>query len=130
MTLLTFFLQSVFGALSVLSALVFLPSFVFFAECAAAFLPERRGRERTRKEVFRTVVLIPAHDEAPVIGATLHTLAPELGEHDAVLVVADNCSDRTADIAREAGALVIERTCADKRGKGFALDFGFRHLAR
>jgi len=45
------------------------------------------------------------------------------------LVVADNCTDATADIARRCGAEVVERQQADLRGKGYALDFGLRHLA-
>jgi cellulose synthase/poly-beta-1,6-N-acetylglucosamine synthase-like glycosyltransferase len=118
------------ATLTLLSALVLLPSFVFFAECAASFLPDRARRERAQAGAFRTIVLLPAHDEEAGLRATLESLLPELGPRDAVLVVADNCSDRTAHIARAAGALVIERTCAEKRGKGFALDFGFRHLAR
>jgi len=45
-----------------------------------------------------------------------------------LLVVADNCSDNTAAIARACGAEVIERSNQDLRGKGYALDFGIRHL--
>jgi cellulose synthase/poly-beta-1,6-N-acetylglucosamine synthase-like glycosyltransferase len=45
-----------------------------------------------------------------------------------ILVIADNCSDRTADIARAAGAETIERNDADRRGKGFALAFALQHL--
>jgi len=43
--------------------------------------------------------------------------------------VADNCSDRTAGIARSAGAEVIERNDEDQRGKGHALAFAAEHLA-
>jgi cellulose synthase/poly-beta-1,6-N-acetylglucosamine synthase-like glycosyltransferase len=46
------------------------------------------------------------------------------------LVVADNCSDRTAAVARELGATVVERHNTDQRGKGYALDCGVRYLAR
>ena len=46
-----------------------------------------------------------------------------------VLVVADNCSDSTAVIARELGVEVIERNDPSQRGKGFALDFAKRHLS-
>jgi cellulose synthase/poly-beta-1,6-N-acetylglucosamine synthase-like glycosyltransferase len=46
-----------------------------------------------------------------------------------VLVVADNCSDDTARIARGAGAEAIERRDAEARGKGYALAFGRDHLA-
>jgi cellulose synthase/poly-beta-1,6-N-acetylglucosamine synthase-like glycosyltransferase len=45
-----------------------------------------------------------------------------------VLVVADNCSDATAERARAAGAQVVERFHASDRGKGFALAFGVDHL--
>ena len=43
-------------------------------------------------------------------------------------MVADNCTDDTAAIARAAGAEVIERQNATLRGKGYALDAGIRHL--
>lgn len=73
-------------------------------------------------------VLIPAHDEALVIGATLATLTPQLRGGDTLLVVADNCADETADIARAAGARVAERTSETERGKGYALQHGIEAL--
>lgn len=45
-------------------------------------------------------------------------------------MVADNCTDDTARLASAAGAEVIERHDALLRGKGYALDFGVRHLAQ
>ena len=78
----------------------------------------------------RLTVLIPAHNEAAVIGATLRTLLPTIPAGCRVVVVADNCSDDTAAVARGCGAEAIERTNADCRGKGFALDFGIQHLAK
>lgn len=77
----------------------------------------------------RTAVLIPAHDEEAVLGATLETLLPTLGPQDRVLVVADNCTDNTAEIAAAYGAQVIEREHRSQRGKGFALDCGLKQLA-
>ncbi len=74
-------------------------------------------------------VLIPAHDEAAGIGITVSRLRSELAEGDRILVVADNCSDATADRAREAGAEVIVRDDAAQRGKGYALSFGRAQLA-
>jgi cellulose synthase/poly-beta-1,6-N-acetylglucosamine synthase-like glycosyltransferase len=43
-------------------------------------------------------------------------------------VVADNCTDATATIAREAGVTVVERQDTQHRGKGYALDYGIGHL--
>ena len=75
-------------------------------------------------------VLVPAHNEQAVIEHTLQTLLPQLQVNDRLLVVADNCTDDTAALARAAGVEVVERSNAVERGKGFALDFGVRLLAQ
>jgi glycosyltransferase involved in cell wall biosynthesis len=69
-------------------------------------------------------VLIPAHDEAAGIERTLRQVRAQLRPGDRLLVVADNCSDDTAAIARAAGAEVTERVDRERRGKGWALDHG------
>jgi glycosyltransferase involved in cell wall biosynthesis len=66
------------------------------------------------------VAVVPAHDEAPRIGAVVE----EARRHLAVLVVDDGSSDATAERAREAGAEVIEQR--PNQGKGAALRTGFR----
>jgi cellulose synthase/poly-beta-1,6-N-acetylglucosamine synthase-like glycosyltransferase len=75
------------------------------------------------------VVLVPAHNEAHGIAATITSIREQLLEGDGVLVVADNCSDTTAAIALHAGASVLERYDHLARGKSYALDYGVRHLA-
>jgi cellulose synthase/poly-beta-1,6-N-acetylglucosamine synthase-like glycosyltransferase len=75
----------------------------------------------------KIAVIIPAHDEAAVIGQTLSRLPPS-GAEFLVLVVADNCGDDTAAIARFAGAQVIVRDDLENRGKGFALAAAREHL--
>lgn len=72
-------------------------------------------------------IIVPAHDEAAVIGAVVASLKRLDWPEDCcrVLVVADNCSDETAALARAAGAVVLERSDAERRGKGHALEFGF-----
>lgn len=77
----------------------------------------------------RIAVLIPAHNEEAGLLATLESLQPQLVKGDRILVVADNCHDRTADVARRAGADVVERSHAELRGKGYALDFGMSAMA-
>jgi hypothetical protein len=76
----------------------------------------------------RVAVLVPAHDESVHILPTLASLRAELGPDDRLLVVADNCSDDTARVARAAGARVVERHDPSRRGKGHALAFGIDAL--
>lgn len=113
---------------SALLLLIVLPALVLFVQVLLACLPVRRLRS-TRVSRPRVAVLVPAHDESTVIVATLSAIRPQLQEGDRLLVVADNCSDDTAALARAAGAEVVERSNDQQRGKGYALDFGVRHLA-
>lgn len=73
------------------------------------------------------VVLVPAHNESEVIGATLQSLAKACGTNARVIVIADNCTDDTAQKARAMSFEVIERTHAHERGKGYALAYGLAY---
>lgn len=75
-----------------------------------------------------TVVLMPAHNEEVVIADTIRALQPHLNEHLRLLIVADNCSDKTVDIAQSFGVEVLPRFHDTNRGKGYALDYGINHL--
>lgn len=77
----------------------------------------------------RLCVLVPAHDEAAGIAQTLAALEAVSAPGTEILVVADNCRDDTAAIARAAGAEVVERHDPSRRGKGYALACGRDHLA-
>ncbi len=76
----------------------------------------------------KIAVLIPAHNEALTIEKTLTSLLPQLTPEDRVIVVADNCTDDTAAIARKFEITVLERTDSAKLGKGYALDYGIQFL--
>ncbi|PKO74020.1 MAG: glycosyl transferase [Betaproteobacteria bacterium HGW-Betaproteobacteria-15] len=73
-------------------------------------------------------VLVPAHNESAGILPTLQAIQARLQAGDRLLVVADNCTDDTAELAASAGAEVIERHDSARRGKGYALDYGVRYL--
>jgi len=73
-------------------------------------------------------ILIPAHNEASIIVQTLERLRPLISSTTRALIVADNCSDNTAELVREQEFPVIERFDTEQRGKGFALAFGRDHL--
>jgi cellulose synthase/poly-beta-1,6-N-acetylglucosamine synthase-like glycosyltransferase len=130
-------LTTVFGAFVALGSLALLiPSSLLFLQVLRASkvqsLSSRDVRSSTHahKPFGRSLaVLIPAHNEELGIAATLASIQAQMRAGNRLLVVADNCSDQTAAIARATGAEVIERHHATHRGKGYALDFGIRHLA-
>ena len=106
---------------------VAVPFVVLAVEALASLLPVRLRRAGERPPC---TVLIPAHDEEAGIAATVQNVRDQLNPDDRVLVVADNCTDRTAQVAGEAGADVAIRTDPVNRGKGFALDEGLRRLEK
>jgi cellulose synthase/poly-beta-1,6-N-acetylglucosamine synthase-like glycosyltransferase len=98
-------------------------AYLLFATLLSARLPVPAHDGSARR--FRFVV--PAHNESAGIADTVASLKsvdypPEAFE---VVVVADNCTDDTADKARAAGANVMVRNDSNKRGKGYALDHAF-----
>ena len=120
--------------LTTLSILVLMPIAVFTIECVAAVLSWNRWKRVAASHTGdaqkpRVVVLIPAHNEQVVIEQTLETVlaAPSPAR---VLVVADNCDDRTGELAARAGAEVVVRTDPERRGKGYALQSGLENLRK
>ena len=117
-------------SLLLLNVAVLVLVIMYAAQILAALRPEPNTRPAGPDASRRVAVLVPAHDEEDGIGATLAALRRAMTEGDKLLVIADNCSDATASIARAAGAEVVERHDLLHRGKGFALDAGLRHLAQ
>ena len=78
----------------------------------------------------RFALLIPAHDEELLLGAGLDSLNRIDYPRDRfdLVVIADNCTDSTAAIAREHGAIALERFDDQKIGKGFALEWALERL--
>jgi len=117
------------------TALAAVPAVVFGVQVMAAIWPRTRpemtvdpGHE-ARLPRRRLAVIVPAHNERAGIVRTIAALRPQLREGDRLVVVADNCTDDTAAVAAEAGAIVSERNDAGRRGKGYALHHGVRFLA-
>ncbi|KAM3097686.1 glycosyltransferase family 2 protein [Phormidesmis sp. 146-12] len=114
--------------LTAIALLLLVPIVVLGVECFAALLPRSNSLQTlpTRPQIC---VLVPAHNEAIGIAATLETLLPQLVAGDRLIVIADNCDDQTAEIAQSCGAEVTERTDVDQRGKGYALAHGLEFIA-
>jgi len=108
--------------------ILFIPIGVFFVECMAALLPERSQPSQDTADQS-TAILMPAHNEAVVIAETLTSVTDHCPETADVYVVADNCTDETAAIARQFDVTVFERHDQTQRGKGYALDYGLSCLS-
>jgi cellulose synthase/poly-beta-1,6-N-acetylglucosamine synthase-like glycosyltransferase len=110
-------------------ALALVLAIIYCLEIAFGCLPlRRRDWNRWREVRPRVDVLIPAHNEATGIRATIESVRPQLHAGDRIIVIADNCTDNTVEVARELGATVHIRTDQQHRGKGFALAYGLNQL--
>jgi 1,2-diacylglycerol 3-beta-glucosyltransferase len=110
--------------------LLFLPHFLYLALVTMAALRTRFRAGPPGIRGHRFQIVIPAHDEEAGIARTVRgclaiAYPRELFE---VVVIADNCQDRTAELARDAGAIVIQRDDPEHRSKGHALRFYFERL--
>lgn len=114
--------------LTLFSAVLLVPILVLLIQVLLSVIFKVKLRQlRIRRP--SVAVIIPAHNEQVLIQSTITSVLSQLNQGDRLIVVADNCTDATASIARTAGAEVVERFNQQDRGKGYALDFGIRHCA-
>lgn len=111
-----------------LGIVLLIPCSVFFLECLAAFVSTSSSLNIENVERPKTTVLIPAHNEAEQIKEVIEVLLPQLTQQDQVIVIADNCHDNTAEIAKTTGVTVFERENLTDRGKGYALDYAIQRI--
>lgn len=119
-----------FFILFLLSILLLVPVAMLFIECTSALLPDHELPDSHNNQVERPsiAILVPARNENQVISQTLKVLLPQLSDQDRLIVIADNCTDNTAELVRKLGVTVIERNNLAQVGKGYALDYGLRFL--
>ena len=77
--------------------------------------------------IRKFAIVVPAHNEEKIISKTIYSLSSLIypKKNFDVFVIADNCTDQTAQIARSLGTNVLERTNTELRGKGYALRWAF-----
>jgi cellulose synthase/poly-beta-1,6-N-acetylglucosamine synthase-like glycosyltransferase len=118
-----FVLHLLFALLGTLLIAATLPlALELLALSLAAALPDRPSAVSAASSQVRLAVIIPAHNEQQLIGQCVASLAGATTTY----VIAHNCTDDTAERAREAGAQVLVLN-DNVGGKGVALDFGFSH---
>ncbi len=117
--------------LVVFAVVLSIPVTIFVAEILAALAsPRGKASPDSNQNLRRRVaIVVPAHNESLNILPTIEDIKAQLRAGDRLLVVADNCSDDTAHVASAAGAETIERFDLTRVGKGYALDFGLKHLS-
>ena len=102
----------------------------YFALTLAGWTARRPGEGAAPR--LHVTVLVPAHDEERTVADAVRSVAASDYPADllSVVVVADNCSDGTAAVARALGAVALERRDPARRGKGFALAYGLDRVLR
>ncbi len=117
--------QNALGTINLIFSLILL--ILYFHQYFYAFLGliTKPKRYKKAKKNHKYAYLISAHNEEIVIGNLVQSIYAQdyPKELMQVFVVADNCNDNTAKVAREAGAIVFERFDSVNKGKSFALDF-------
>lgn len=87
----------------------------------------RKPPVRVAKQNHRYAVMVSARNESTVIADLIHSIKVQNYPQELidVFVIADNCTDNTAEVAQEAGATVFKRFNDKEIGKGYALDYGY-----
>ena len=90
----------------------------------------RRAPKKVARANHRYAVMVAARNEETVIADLIHSIKVQNypAELIDIFVIADNCTDNTADVAREAGAIVFPRSNDKLVGKGYALDYGLKAI--
>ncbi len=112
----------------ILTIIISLNIGVLFIECLSAIWSKNQESGDNHRVNANYRLIIPAHNEASCLGKTLESLIPQVSHPEQILVIADNCTDNTAAIARQFGVTVRERFNTEKRGKGYALAYGLEEL--
>ena len=108
-------------------------SYLYQLVYAAVGLTSKRSfAEPEAGTEHKFAAVVSARNEEGVIGELIASLRRQRYPADKldIFVVADNCTDRTAEAAQNAGAVVFRRQNPDLSGKGYALDFLFRRILR
>jgi len=120
-----------FAAVSeILLFILLIPLSYLLLLAMSAIRPASKHGTYRHAQLTRFKIVIPAHNEAHVIEATVQRLQALDYPADlfSIHIIADHCSDDTAEVARRAGAIVHERNEVPRSGKGAALFWLFKRI--
>lgn len=110
--------------------LIFAAGCYFFGVSIFGWIKRREDRAEDTPPQKHFALIIAAHNEELVIGHVIDSLKHQnypASMYD-IFVIADNCTDKTSEIAEKHGAIVYKRFNNEERGKGYALEWMFKKL--
>lgn len=113
----------------IILALAILPGTIELLWLTIGALLPSQVKIKKNSENLSTIVIIPAHNEAQCIVDAIRAIKNCMG-HFEVIVVADNCTDRTCEISKGENSRVIVRADPLQMGKGYALKYAFDFLLK
>ena len=113
---------------SILQMLLFLTGCYYFIVALFSLTVLKRSKLSATQHTF--ALIVAAHNEESVIAELVQSLKKMdyPAEKFDIFVIADNCTDKTAELAGQNGAIVWERFNSTERGKGYAMEFAFERL--
>lgn len=105
-------------------------AYQLFYVVAALWHDRKHTPMRPAKKQHKFAAVISARNERAVISELVHSIKKQNYPSELldVFVIADNCTDDTAEVAERAGAIVFKRFNRTEVGKGYALDYAFKRI--
>ena len=105
---------------------------IFYMYIGFRYRKMNKASKKAPAKFLNYAVFISARNEEGVIGELIQSLKEQTypGSKFKIFVLADNCTDQTAEVSRRAGAVVYERFDQHQVGKGYALNYLYHHVIR
>ncbi len=122
-------IKAINTVLYVALTILYFYQFIYIGVALAGNFKKKQAKPET-KTLHRYAFIIAARNENAVIGNLIKSIKAQNYPADLIdiIVIADNCTDNTAEIARSNGAIVYERFDRELVGKGYALDYAFNKI--
>lgn len=122
--------KNVVGTLNYVLAALFFIAYLYQLFYIVVGLVRKKPKYKEAKKNHRIAVVVSARNEENVLPQLIDSIHKQDYPQELIdiLVIADNCTDSTAQLARDKGAYVYERNNLELIGKGYALDDLFAHL--
>lgn len=120
----------IFTLTQIMQIFIFVVGCYFFSISIFGWIKKKEASSLNYPPKTKFALVVAAHNEEIVIGHIVDSLFRQNYPRELydVFVIADNCSDKTAEIAEKHGARVFVRENKNERGKGYALEWMFNKI--